>query len=166
MIQNSKILAAIFAIGLLAASGCMTRKVSTVTPGPAGTFTTNTVTEVNTNNLILDCAAIQSLTATAATLAIQKDHAAAPILRDVHTALEGILNGANPGSVQDILNAAGYEQSNPAVESEIGPLVSLVSALEQSLLQKYGASVSGQISIAIAQAVCRGVKIGIANGGV
>lgn len=142
------------AIGLIALSntGCMTSKVA----GPNGT----TVTVVNTNNLALDASVFQGAVAISVSLLAQKDPSVVPPLRSAHVALDGILNGANQMTTQEVLNmlkAAG----NPALSAEVTSLVQTASALEQTLLMKYGAEVGGQIGLALVKAADAGIVIGL-----
>lgn len=150
---------------LLAAAwgGCLTSQETVLSP--AGTnaqgtvsYATNVVTVVNTNALAVDCLAIQTATSLAVAAAEAEDPALAPALADARIALGGLLNGANSNSVPEILGAVGT--TNAAFASVVGPLVADASALEQTLKSKYGASISGQIVIAILQAVAQGLGVG------
>jgi hypothetical protein len=145
-------------------TGCMTSKQSTVTEATnsAGviSYQTNVVTVVNQANLDLDCAGIQAATGLAVSMALQKDPAAKPALVNIQTALSGILQGANTNSVKQIATLIG-SSTNPAVAANLTPLVSTMSTLEQSLIQKYGASTGGQIGLAIATAISNGINSGL-----
>ena len=141
-------------------SGCLTSQETVLTP--AGTnahgtvsYATNVVTVVNTNALAVDCLAIQTATSLAVAAAEAEDPALAPALADARTALGGLLNGANTNSVPAILGAVGT--TNAAFATVLGPLVAEASALEQNLKSKYGASTTGQIVIAIVQAIAQGL---------
>lgn len=166
---------AILALGALAlVPGCMTSKITTVTPGGtndqgvAFAPSTNTVTIVNTNNLQLDASIIKR--GTAAILvgvlkipAVQKDTAVIPALKDAQTALNGILDGSNSQTTQQVLDTLG-QSSNQALASQIGPLIDFASAGEQALIAKYGSGpVAGQISVAVARAVRDGLTTALAS---
>jgi len=150
-------------------TGCLTSKTTTVTPGSTNSLgvvtspVTNTVTTVNTVNLTLDASVLQAVTATAVSIAIQKDPAAAPILQNVATALGGILNGASTNTTAQVIALLGSNNNNAAIATELGPLINIVSAEEQTLLSKYGLTVSGQITLAIAKAVDSGFIVGLAS---
>ena len=145
-------LAGVLALALVA--GCMTTK----TTGPTGTVTTT----VNTNNLALDCAVIQSAAAIGTSVAIQKDPSVVPILQTVQVALGGVLNGANASTTAQAIQLIGAS-SNPTLGQEVAPLIGMESALEQQLLAKYGQGVAGQISLAIAHALYSGITAGLAG---
>ena len=145
-------LAGVLALALVA--GCMTTK----TTGPTGTVTTT----VNTNNLALDCAVIQSAAAIGTSVAIQKDPSVVPILQTVQVALGGVLNGANASTTAQAIQLIGAS-SNPTLGQEVAPLIGMASALEQQLLAKYGQGVAGQISLAIAHALYSGITAGLAG---
>jgi len=142
-------------VGLVSVQpGCVTSK--TTAPNGATTIT------VNTNNLALDAAVLQSATAIAVSVAIQKDPGAIPALKDASTALTGILTGANTQNTAQLLQTLGAS-NNPTLAAEITPLIGTASALEQQLINKYGSSVGGQIALAITKAVAAGFAIGLAG---
>jgi len=149
-------------------TACMTSKVVSVTPGgtnaQGGVFSpvTNTVTIVDTNNLALDCLGIQGLVAGATVGARMAATNAIPALQDAQTALGGLLDGANAGSVQQILEALG-KSDDASLASAFAPIVTTASTIEQALLAKYGTTVAGQISIAITRAVYNGISLGLAG---
>jgi len=145
-----------FALLTLLDAGCVTRSVTTVSP--AGV--TNTVTLVDTNALALDAAVLEGATAISVNLIVQKDPAVVPALKDAQLALNGVLNGSNAQTTQQVLNLlkAG---NNPAVASEVTSLVGVVSSLEQKLLGNYGAEAAGQITIALARAALGGIITGL-----
>ena len=149
-------------------SGCVTDKKTVVTPATTNALgvvtgpVTNTVTTVNTNNLLLDASVLQGATAVAVSVVAQKDPSAVPALRDASVALNGILNGANPQTTGQVLGLLG-SNSNATLAAEIGPLIGTVSALEQTLLNKYGSGVSGQITLALTKAVAAGFVAGLAG---
>ena len=164
-----KIILAFSIIVIVAATGCMTSKISTITPAATNTVTgvvfpavTNTVTSVNTNNLMLDASVLQGLTAIAVSEAVQRDPSCVQPLKDAQTALDGILNGANTNTTTQVVALLG-SGSNPVLVSEISPLIGTLSSLEQTLLNKYGSGVSGQISIALTRAVLAGITVGLAG---
>ena len=142
------------ALALALVAGCMTTK----TTSPNGAVTTT----VNTNNLALDCAVIQSAAAIGTSVAVQKDPSVVPILQNAQVALGGVLNGANPSTTAQALQLIGAS-SNPTLGQEVAPLIGMVSALEQQLLAKYGQGVAGQISLAIAHALYSGITAGLAG---
>lgn len=147
---------------IAALTGCLTSKTQTVTTNPNGTFSTNTVTTVNQANLALDSAGLQSLTSISVSLLVNKDPGLVAPLRDAQTALDGILNGSNPQSeaqVVAMLNAKGDKD----LTTEITQLQQAVSQLEQDLLKKYGATVAGEVSVALTRAVERGLRVGLAG---
>jgi len=146
---------------LIVPSGCMTRKVTTVTQTTTG-FDTNVVTEVNTNNLILESSALQAATAISVSIVVQKDPSVIPALKDAQTALDGVLNGSNPQTTQQVLETL-KATGNPALTSEITSLMATASALEQNLLARYGAGVAGQISVALTRAANAGIIVGLAG---
>ena len=142
-------------------SGCMTTKTPVVTPGVnGGPPTTNIVVTVNQANLAMDCAGIQAAT-TIAVSEVASNQQAVAILTDFNLVLSGIINGANSNSVPQVMALLG-KNGNAAIQQEITPLVAAASQLEQQLLNKYGATVSGQITIAIAKAVSNGIAVGLA----
>lgn len=163
----------LFGIGCLAMAvaigGCMTSRVVTITPGGTNATTgsitgpaTNTVTIVNTNNLQLDCLAIQGLAAGATVGARLADTNTIPYLQDAQTAMGGLLNGASEGSTAQILDALG-QSGNTNLATAFAPVVAAASSIEQGLLAKYDTSVAGQISVAITRAVYNGISLGLAG---
>ena len=160
----------IIAATLLAASclltGCLTGKVSTITPASTNSLgiitgpVTNTVTIVNTNNLLLETAVLQSATAIGVGVAVQKDPSIVQALTDAQIALDGILNGASTNTPAQVAALLG-NNSNPTIQGEIMPLITMASVLEQQLLAKYGTTVGGQISMAILRALDRGLAAGL-----
>jgi hypothetical protein len=148
---------AILGLFVVAPTGCVTTPAST-------NSVTGVVTPVgvNTNNLAIDAAVINGLVATAVSIVVQKDPHAIPALRDAQMALGGILNGANAGTPNQIIGLLG-KNSNATIAAEIGPLINTLSALEQSLLNKYGQTASGQIVIAITRAIYGGFAVGLAT---
>ncbi|HEV2350837.1 MAG TPA: hypothetical protein VG028_13430 [Terriglobia bacterium] len=166
--MKSKLLSVLLGASLLAGlSGCMTRKVtSTNVTGDAVTgFTTNTVTitQVNTNNLILDSAVFQGAVAigvTAAISATHQDPGVISALKNAQTALDGVLNGSNPETTAQVLTML-KANGNPALVQEINSLIASASALEQDLLVKYGAGVAGQITTALARAADAGLVVAL-----
>lgn len=156
-----KLSAAVLAVLSVTLIGCVTSKVSTVTPTATG-FVTNTVTVVNTNNLTLDAAALQAATAVSVSLVVNnpKNAAMIPALKDAQIALDGILNGSNATTTTQVLTLL-QANSNPALSQEITSLLSVVSAFEQSVLAKYGPSVAGQIGLAVTRAIDAGLIVGL-----
>jgi hypothetical protein len=147
--------------------GCLTDKTSSVTAttntqfGVTTTnYATNTVVTVNSNALALDCAGIQSLTGLGVSVAIQEDPKAKQIIQNIQTALSGVLNGAGTNTVLQIQSLIG-SSGNAAVTSNLAPVVNSLSSLEQTLVKKYGATVGGQIGLALATAVNVGITAGL-----
>ncbi|MDE2101119.1 MAG: hypothetical protein KGL39_27980 [Patescibacteria group bacterium] len=146
--------------GMLGLAGCMTSKVTSVTANGSGGFSTNVVTVVNTNNLILDSAAFQGATAIAASIAIEKDPGVVPALKQAQIALDGVLNGASTNTVQDVLTSLKI-QNNPVLNQQVSSLLAAASSLEQQLLAKYGVSVAGQITLSLAKAADAGLMLAL-----
>lgn len=140
--------------------GCATTKTTTITQttNTAGAVvdTTNVVTSVNQAILAVDCAGVQSGVQLAVAFAVGKDPSAIPVLQNIQTALSGILNGASSGSVTQIATLL-KSQSNTNLVTALGPVVNGLSSLEQNLLQKYGSTVSGEITVAVATAISKGI---------
>lgn len=157
----------------LFSAGCVTRKVTTITPGGVSSTgaslpaTTNVMTIVDTNNLTIDAGLVRRATA-AMVLgafkipAVQKDAGVIPALKDAETALNGVLNGTNPQSTSEILGLLG-SAGNDSLAAQVSPLIDFASALEQGLLIHYGASVAGQITTAFAGAVRDGLADALAG---
>lgn len=158
----------LFSVCLFAAvfvSGCVIGHKTSVATNPNGTFTTNTVAIVNEANLSLDCVAIQGATAIAVNavrVQTKNDPNVLNAIKNAKVALDGILTGANQqttAQVMDILKSQG----NPALQQQVASLVQTVSALEQSLLQKYGTTVAGEITLSILKSIDAGLAIGLAG---
>lgn len=149
---------------ILENTGCTSTSTVTESTNSAGVVTsvTNTITTVNEAALLLDTSILQGATAIAVSTIVQKDPSAVPALKQAETALGEVLGGATTNSTQQILTALG-QGSNATLTAEIAPLVGTISGLEQTLLQKYGATVSGEITIAIAKAVTSGFAVGLAG---
>jgi hypothetical protein len=145
-------------------SGCMTSKVQTVTATPTG-FATNTTTVVNEANLAIDTAVLQSLTSIAVTEVLRRDHSLSTIkiILSTETALNGVLSGANDSNTGQLLTILGSNGSD-ALSTEIKPLIIMASSIEQNLLAKYGATVAGKISNAIAKSVYAGMATSLPPG--
>ena len=139
-------------------TGCVTKKVQTVTNGQ-----TNTVTVVNQENLDLDAAALQGATSIATAFIVSKGNPAdIAALKNAELAINGILNGANQQTTQqviDLLKANG----SATLQTQVSGLVQAASALEQKLLNKYGTTVAGQISVELTKAIYAGLVIGLAG---
>lgn len=132
-------------------SGCVTKKVRTVSTDPAtGALTTNTVTQVNTNNLMLDCAVLKLMGTPAVTYVLANDKSgnARAIVTDIQTALRGALNGTDPDITATI---NGFISNDASVRAQFTPLIQAASALRGQLLAKYGDKVGVQIGTAILQ---------------
>lgn len=157
----------LFAVCLSAAfiTGCVLGKKTTVTTNPNGTFTTNTVVVVNEANLALDSAALQAATAigvNAVRIQTKNDPGVIQAMKDAKTALDGILMGASQQTTDQVL-ALLKANGNPALQQQVTSLVQTISALEQGLLQKYGATVAGEITLSILKSVDAGLAIGLAG---
>ena len=157
----------LFAIVAAVAIGCVAQKHQVVTgSGTTGDpFTTNTVWQVNTNNLLLDSAILSVGTSVAVNTAINGSHndpGVIAALKNAQVGLGGILNGTNPqttAQVVEILKAQG----NPALVQQVTDMTGAISGLEQQLLAKYGVTVAGQISVALTKAVYSGLTVGLAG---
>lgn len=123
---------------------------------------TNSDGTVNQANLTLDCSALVGLSSTGFTIALQKDPSLLQPFKDAKTALDGALNGANTNSVSQAL-AAFNLQNNPTITAEVTPLIQSASSLEQQLVTKYGATTGGQIALAVASAVDKGLTFAVAG---
>jgi hypothetical protein len=150
----------LFVAGLVAIAGitgCVTSKQVTTNP-TTGVTTTNTV--VNTAQLNIDCAVLQTSFAIGTSVAVQKDPSVVPILTDVTLALNGVLHGASTNSASQVLTLLG-KNSNSTIAANITPIINSLSSFEQNLLNKYGTNVAGQISIAVTTAVDQGILAGL-----
>lgn len=134
-------------------SGCLTSKQTSVTNG-----VTNVVVTVNQTTLALDCAAIQFGTGELVSQ-FAKNPQNLVALNDAKIALDGILTGATTNNTQQAL--ALLKLSTPALQQQAQGLINAVSQLEQQLLAKYGATVTGEITLAIATAIDRGFATGL-----
>lgn len=140
-------------VALAINAGCVTSKTTSVTPRSTNTVTgavspasTNTVTTVNQGNLDLDCAGLQLVGTPALIYALEKDPSARPSVLDIQVALQGALQGADTNVVTQINGLIG---GDAALQAAVLPLIQGASALEQSLLAKYGSVVGVQITEAI-----------------
>ena len=152
-------------VAAFAIVGCVTAKKITTTANADGTFTTNTTTVVNEANLALDCAGIQVVTAVsvnAVRIQSKNDPNVLNALKNAKVALDGILTGANQQTTAQVLTIL-KANDNPALQQQVSSLVQTVSALEQSLLQKYGTGVAGEITLSILKSVDAGLAIGLAG---
>lgn len=140
-------------------AGCMTHRVTTIDPV---TGATNTVTVVDTNNLAMDQDLLQSATAISLGFAIQKDPNIVPPLKTAKESIDGILNGTNQQTTQDVINVL-KASNNPTLSREVASLLKAISGIEQRLLSKYGQSVAGQIHIALTQAIANGLGDALAS---
>jgi hypothetical protein len=159
MKKVSILLSAILCAGLMA--GCMTHKVSTVS-GSAATGFTTTTTQVDEANLAIDASVLQGLVATATALAVQHNPDAVPALKTAQRALDDVANGISQQSVQDVLGKL-KAQSNQVVAQQVDSLLKAASGVEQKLVQKYGATVGGEIAIAMIKAADAGMIVGLAG---
>jgi len=156
---------ALLTLTALLAAGCAFKKNTEVTGNPGHGYTTNTTWTVNTNILALDCAAAQVATAIAVNTTINATHNDAGVisaLKNAQVALGGILNGTNPQTTQTVIELL-KAQGNPALTQQVTMLIESLSAAEQQLLMKYGASTGGQVAIAMTQAVYSGLTVGLSG---
>lgn len=165
-LKNSNIVIGAITFALIIGAivtGCMTRKVTTVTGTSATGFTTNTTTVVDEVNLQLDCEGIRIAAAGLVTVAIQKtghDAKVIQALTDAHTGLDGALHGLNTNTLAQV-EAQLKGVNNPQLTQEVDSFALSVSKLEQGLVQKYGATVGGEIAQAITQAITDGIGLGL-----
>src|SRR6516225_393074 len=159
-----KLIVPLIAAAIITA-GCVASRQQVITPNPVGGgFTTNVVWVVNTNNLIVDSAAASVVTAVAVNAAIIGSHNDANVvqaLKNAQTALGGILQGATFQTRQQVVEIL-RAQGNPALTEQVNQLVDALSSLEQDMLQKYGQTVAGQISVSLTRAVYTGLNTGLA----
>jgi hypothetical protein len=139
-------------------TGCVTSKVAQVNPT---TGVTNFVTVVNQENLDLDAAVLQGAVSVAV-VQVAKNPQAVAALTNAHVALDGILSGVNQQTTAQVV-ALLKVGGNEALSAQVDTMLKVISALEQKLLAKYGASVSGQIAVALTKAVNAGIVIGLAK---
>lgn len=161
MKKKLSILMGTVAMGALClfASGCLTTKTTTITPGGTNSQgqvfgpVTNTVTTVNQANLQLECAALKLVGTPAVTyvLANDKSGEVRPIVMNIQMALNGTLNGLN-GDTNIVGTINNLISKNAMVQAQFTPLVQAADALRAQLLAKYGSVVSVQISLSILQA--------------
>ena len=149
----------------LMTTGCATSKqVSTnVVVNPVtGVSVTNVTTNVVVNTAVVDLEAtgLQLAFTTITPYIVGADPSLKVPLQDVVTALQGVLTGATTNSVSQILTLAG--QNNPALATQLTPIIAKVSAWEQAELQKYGATAYGEVVIPEATAVANGLAAGLA----
>jgi LysM repeat protein len=137
--------------------GCLTSKKQVVTGTTATGFTPHTVVTVNQAVLDADCLVVKVVATQATQRLAAKGGGTVQTLRDIETALNGIISGANTGSAGQVIKLIGVKPNDTATADEVTQLVKDLSDYEQSLIQKYGATVAGQISLAIAKAVYAGM---------
>ena len=159
IIENLTIGAAglILVAALASVTGCVTSKRQVVTNG-----VTNTVVVVNEANLAFDAAGLQAATAVAVNAVLARDPSAVGPLKTAQTVLAGVLNGTSPQTTAQVI-ALLKAQNNSALNQEMTTLVGEISALEQKLLAQYGATVAGEISVALTKAVYSGLTVGLAG---
>src|SRR5438045_2425420 len=102
---------ALLSIGLVS-TGCVTSKSKN------GDIT------VNQANLDLDASILQAATSVSLSLLIQRDPNTIPALKATHTALDGVLNGSNPMTTQEVLTML-KAQNNPQLAAEITNLIAI-----------------------------------------
>lgn len=140
-------------------TGCVLSKKQTVTPNGTGGFTTNVVTTVNELNLALWTGGTR-LAAAGLTAEFKKDPVAVKALTDAHIALDGILHGANTNTTANVVEML-KSTGNPQLTMETTSFMNSVSKIEQGLLEKYGTTVAGEISVAFTQAISDGIALGL-----
>lgn len=142
------------------ATGCMTQRVQKIDPA---TGFTNTVTVVNEVNLSLDCEGIK-LAACGTVIAVGKvtkgDEKVLMALADAHTTLDGILHGINSATSQDVLDML-KNSGNAQLAKEAQSFAMTVSNIEQKYLQGVSATVRGEITTKITQAIDDGLAMGL-----
>ena len=160
--RNTILLVATISIAA-AVAGCMTTKKQVVGTDSSGATFTNTVTVVNEGNLALDATGVQVATAIAVnTVLVQTkyDPQVLQALKNAKTALDGILTGVNSETSQQVV-AMLKLQNNASLSSQVDTLLQAISAAEQNLLAKYGATVAGEITVAMVKAVDAGLTVGL-----
>lgn len=149
-------------------TGCMFHKTTTVTPGGTNTLgvyigpVTNVTYTVDEVALAADAMGLTTIIAGGTAAYIQKDPSAIQPLKTAELALNDVASGISTQSVNDVfgkLKAA----SNPALAEQVKSFMAQASALEQSLLTKYGKTVAGEISIALTKAAAQGLAVGLAG---
>ncbi len=155
------ILLCFWAIVTLVTGGCLLSKQAVVTSNGAGGFTTNIVTVVDEANLAIDASVLEVVTATAV-IRFKNNPQVVSALQDAHKALDGIIEGSNSATTQDVINILKI-QGNSQLTDEVSSLVKIISLEEQKLIVKYGSSVAGKIALAVTRAVDAGIVIGLAQ---
>ena len=155
---------------MAAVAGCMTTKQ--ITPAaPASTNATTGVvtaatpavtnTVVNQANLALDCMVLQGATTLAVSVVAAKDPSVVPALQLAAQGLTGIAAGLNTTNTSaEIVSALGGA-STVAETAAVTALVSEANTLRLYLVGKYGATVAGQIGLAIDAALANGFTAGL-----
>lgn len=160
-----KIKSSVAALVAVTLVGCATARKNTITNNPDGTVTTNTTVVVNEVNLALDCVVAQGATAIAVNVVLvqsKHDPGVVQALKNAKTALDGILNGANQQTTQQVLDIL-KTNGNASLQQQVTQLVDTVSKLEQVLLQKYGVTVAGEITTSLLRAIDAGLAVGLAG---
>lgn len=152
--------AAIAISAVVISTGCMTSKVAQINPT---TGATNFVTVVNEVNLALDCEGIK-LGAAGTVVAVEKlthnDPKAIQAMQVAQTTIDGVLHGTSTATRQDILNILN-KSGNATLAKEAESFAETVSNIEQKYLQGVSATVAGEITIKINQAIDDGLALGL-----
>ncbi|MBU6231586.1 hypothetical protein KGP36_02865 [Patescibacteria group bacterium] len=138
-------------------AGCAITRTPTVTANPNGGFTTNVVVSVNQTALSFDCLAVQAVVSLGAQQVVQHDPNSTAVIHDIERALSSTLSGANHADASTIIGLVGASNASPVTQSQITQLVQYVSNAEQALIQKYGVTVAGQVTLAIVKSVLAGL---------
>ena len=148
-------------------TGCATSRV--VTPGtPGGTNSvgvyvaptadvTNTV--VNQAVVTIESLGLQIAASVATSAILIQNPSSRVTLQEISTALNGVLNGATPGTVQQVVDMVGGK--DPALAQQIPQFIALLSGYEQKLIAKFGARVAGQVVLPEASAFAAGIQQGL-----
>lgn len=151
--------ALIAVVAVVISTGCMTSKVAQVQPNG----TTNYVTVVNEVNLALDCEGIK-LGAAGTVVAVEKlthnDPKAIQAMQVAQTTIDGVLHGTSTATRQDILNILN-KSGNATLAKEAESFAETVSNIEQKYLQGVSATVAGEITVKINQAIDDGLALGL-----
>jgi hypothetical protein len=129
-------------------SGCVTSSSS------------NGITTVNTNNLILDCGVLQGLVTAGAKVALADPKIsvnARTAMTDINVIIAGVISGASTNSPTQIAALISGQVTDPQLATDIAPVVNFLSGLEQNALARYGSENWEIIGIAMAKAIGAGI---------
>ena len=155
---------------LVAINGCMTEQSSSVTPASTNALTgvvtgpvTNTVTIINTNNLILDCAVIKAAATVAAKAVIANAPSLVPDFKLGVTALGDVYNGVGTNTLTQVLSSFNVPVSGSVAVTSVqqfGDFLPVVEVARAALITKLGTKNAGIIDIYISQALFQGFTAG------